>query len=185
MIIAKDKVVSVTYELTLAKSDGDILEKVNNNRPLTFIQGRGNLLPKFESNLNNLKVGDNFDFVLKSEEAYGPVTHEAIVNLPKSVFVVNGELDEDLLKIGNVIPMTDQSGNRFNGKVLELAEENVKMDFNHPLAGEDLHFSGQVVDVREATSDELEHGHIGRSEGCNCNSNCDCNSNSNCEDSCC
>ena len=170
MIIAKDTVVSVTYELKLAQKNGEVVETVNDSNPLAFILGHGNLLPKFEDQLTGKKVGDSFDFVLKSVDAYGVISAEAIVELPKSVFAVEGEIDDNLLTIGHVIPMMDQGGNRFNGKVIELAAETVKMDFNHPLAGEDLHFKGEVVGVREATSEELTHGHIHASGGCGCGS---------------
>ena len=182
MIISKDSVVSVTYELKIANGDGDIVEKVNDSNPLVFLLGYGNLLPMFESNLSGLKTGDQFDFKLTSEDAYGKLSKEAIVDLPKSLFVVDGEIDNDLLKIGNIIPMTDQSGNRFNGKVMEFTGDIVKMDFNHPLAGEDLHFKGQVVGVREATEEELQHGHIHQTSGCggSCESGCESDSGSGC-----
>jgi FKBP-type peptidyl-prolyl cis-trans isomerase SlyD len=190
MIIAKDKVVSVTYELKLANGTDETVEKVNQSNPLVFILGHGNLLPKFESNLTGLKIGDFFDFTLTAEEAYGKLSNEAIVDLPKSVFMVDGELDEDLLQIGNLVPMMDQAGNRFNGKVIELSTENVKMDFNHPLAGEALHFKGEVVEIREATDEEIAHGHIHQHSSCGCGSSdgCDsegCGSGSGCESGSC
>lgn len=175
MVIEKDKVVSVSYELKLANNSNEVVEKVNANSPLQFLLGHGNLLPKFESNLTGLKVGDGFDFVLNSEEAYGPISAEAIVDLPKSVFMVDGQVDDNLLSVGNVVPMMDQSGNRFNGKVTELTTDSVKMDFNHPLAGEALHFKGEVVDVREATEEELSHGHIHQNQG-SCGGGCSCSS---------
>lgn len=175
MIIEKGKVVSVLYELRLADGSDELIEKVNENRPLQYLQGHGNLLPKFEANLEGLTVGDTFDFVLKSDEAYGPVSKEAIVDVPISVFEVDGKIDEELLTIGNVIPMMDNQGNRFNGKVLEVTLDNVKMDFNHPLAGVDLHFTGRVLDIREATPEELMHGHIHQaSSGCGCGGGCSC-----------
>jgi FKBP-type peptidyl-prolyl cis-trans isomerase SlyD len=175
MVIANDKVVSVIYELKLAQGDGELIEKVNPNKPLIFLFGRGNLLPKFESNLNGKKMGDQFDFILSSEEAYGDFSIEAIVEIPKSIFSVDGEIDNNLLTLGNVIPMMDNSGNKFNGKVMELNSDSVKMDFNHPLAGKSLHFKGEVVGIREATTEELEHGHLhGNQNGCSdCHSDCE------------
>jgi len=181
MIINKNKVVSVIYELTLANNSDEIIESVGKNNPLEYLQGHGNLLPKFEANLEGLKIGDKFDFVLKCEDAYGPVMQEAIVDLPINVFEVDGQIDEELLTIDNIIPMMDGQGNRFNGRVLEVKEDNVKMDFNHPLAGADLHFKGEVVGIREASSEEILDGHIHRSslgcnsEGCNCSTNDSCN----------
>ena len=184
MVIEKDKVVSVAYELKLANNTKETVEKVNATSPLQFLLGHGSLLPKFESYLTGLKVGEAFDFVLSSEEAYGVISAEAIVELPKSVFMVDGSLDENLLSVGSIVPMMDQSGNRFNGKVTALDAEIVKMDFNHPLAGEALHFKGEVVEIREATEEELMHGHLHQKQG-GCGGGCSCSSDSGCEDSSC
>jgi len=105
-----------------------------------------------------------------------PVNEDAIVDVPMQAFAVDGEIDRNLLKVGHHIPMLDQSGNRLNGIVVKFDDEFVTMDFNHPLAGNDLHFSGKVVEIREASADELEHGHVHSPESC---SNCtdpDCHS---------
>jgi len=173
MNIENNKVVSVIYELRLANNDGEIVEKVTDQRPLNFIPGNGNLLPKFESNLEGLKVGESFDFIINSQEAYGQVLKEAIIDIPKSVFASDDKIDESLFNIGNIVPMMDKEGNHFNGKVVELVDNMVKMDFNHPLAGEDLHFKGQIIGMREATQEELTHGHVHGSSNCDsCDSDC-------------
>ncbi|NOZ47885.1 MAG: peptidylprolyl isomerase [Chlorobi bacterium] len=170
MVISEDKVVSVAYELKYNKENSPIIEKVEVEKPMTFIFGSGNLLKDFEANLKNLKTGDSFDFVLTSEQAYGPRTEEAKVQIPINAFEVNGKIDENLLKVGNQVPMMDQAGNRLNGIVLEINDEHVKMDFNHPLAGEDLHFKGVVAEIREATEEEKSHGHIHAHSSCGCDS---------------
>ncbi len=163
MNIAKNQVVSITYELTV---DGQVMETVTNENPLTFIFGSGNLLPRFESHLDGLVVDDNFEFKLISEEAYGPYIEEAVVEVPMKAFKVDGKVDDDLLLPGNTIPMMDTSGKRMNGIILEKSIESVKMDFNHPLAGNDLNFKGTVVDIREATPDEIRHGHVHSADQC-------------------
>lgn len=166
MIIEKNRVVSLVYELRVDDSKGEVIESLTDEKPLTFIFGNGSLLPKFEDNINGLKVGDKFNFGLKSEDAYGLATEDAVVDIPKNVFEVEGEFDEEMVKVGNAIPMMDGDGNRLNGVVVEVNHETVKMDFNHPLAGDDLYFSGKVTDIRDATSEELTHGHIhGHSHG--------------------
>lgn len=166
MNVSKNKVVSVSYELKYNKENSPLIEKVDASRPMKFLFGSGNLLKKFESNLDNLKTGDNFDFVLTSDQAYGPVSEEAKILVPQKVFENNGQTDNNLLKVGNQIPMMDQAGNRITGIVLEINEDNVKMDFNHPLAGQDLHFKGMVTEVREATEEEEANGHIHMNSGC-------------------
>ncbi len=174
MLVTKDKVVSVTYELRENNKQGNILETVGEEKPLTFLFGVGNLLAKFEENLDGMKTGEKFQFVLDPGEAYGEIDEQAIVDIPKSIFMKDGKLDEELLTIGNQIPMRDKNGNHFTGVVKEVGEESVKMDFNHPLAGTNLFFSGEVVDVREASQDELKHGHASNPDACKgCNQN-DC-----------
>ena len=184
MIIDKNKVVALKYELRTNAIDGELVEKVDIDHPLQFIFGLGNMLEKFETNIGGLKEGDDFDFKIKAIEAYGEPNPEMLVDVPKEVFKVDGKIDDSLLVIDKVIPMRDQNGNHLNGKIVKLNGDHVTMDFNHALAGSDLFFKGQVIEVREATEEELSHGHIhGESEscgsgGCNsggCGSGCGCN----------
>jgi len=175
MIVEKNKVVSLSYEL---KVERETVETVGADSPLMFLFGSGNLLPKFEENLNGLKLDDGFDFHLVSVDAYGPKAEDAIVDVPLEAFTVDGEIDSEILKVGNHIPMLDQSGNRLNGVVVKFDDKFVTMDFNHPLAGNDLHFSGKVVEIREASADELEHGHVHSPESCKDCTDADCHSKS-------
>jgi len=171
MIVTNDRVVSLSYDLRINSPDGKLVETVSQESPLTFIYGTGKLLPKFESSLKGLGVGDNFEFSLKSDDAYGGFNDEAIINVPKNIFEVNGEIDQDMVKIGNKIPMMDKSGSRLTGVVLKVEENHVKMDFNHPLAGNDLFFKGVVTDVRNASEEEIANG---LHQGCGCGSGCGC-----------
>ena len=170
MIAEKNSVVSIVYELRNGSKEGEVVESLNNDNPLTFLFGTGGLLPKFEENLSGLSSGESFEFLLRSEDAYGPVVESAIVHVPKSVFEVNGVIDETLMKIGNTVPMMDAEGRRLNGKVIAIEAEAVQMDFNHPMAGNDLYFKGEVTEVRTATEDELTHGHVHAGGGCGCGS---------------
>jgi FKBP-type peptidyl-prolyl cis-trans isomerase SlyD len=124
------------------------------------------MLPKFESSLKGLRQGEPFTVKLNKKDAYGDVNHEAIVELPKHVFLVDGKFDDELIKIGNTVPMMSSNGQRLNGLVLEIDDETVKMDFNHPLAGEDLYFAGKVLNVRPASDEEISQILSGGSCGC-------------------
>lgn len=155
MKIERNKFVSLTYQLRLNGADGELIEETGNENPLEFVFGAGRMLEMFEQKLEGLGAGDAFNFELKADEAYGDINDDAIVELPKNIFEVNGSIDEEMLSVGNTVPMQDAHGNRLNGIVLEVSDELVKMDFNHPLAGDDLFFSGSVIAVREATEDEL------------------------------
>ena len=160
MTIGLNKVVSLMYELRENGKEGNVVETTDTANPFVFLFGAGNVLPDFETNLNGKTIGDAFQFLIESEKAYGALNAEAIVNIPKNVFYVDGTVPEDLLVVGNFINMEDGNGNPLQGKVLELGDHFVKMDFNHPMAGQNLFFTGTVVGVREATHDELSHRHV-------------------------
>ena len=169
MTIEKDKMVSVTYELKLDGKDGDIFETAGKENPLTFLFGSGMMLPAFENGLANKKSGDTFEIAIAAAEAYGEINEEAIVDLPKNIFLVDGKIDEELITPGNSVPMMSTSGQRMDGIVISVNEETVQMDFNHALAGEDLYFTGEVLEVRDATEAELNAAFSG---GCGCGSSC-------------
>ncbi len=185
MIAEKNSAVSIVYELRSGSQEGEIVEALTPENPLTFIFGTGGLLPKFEENLSGLTSGDNFEFLLNSEDAYGPIVESAVVHVPKNIFEVDGKTDENLLKVGNMVPMMDAEGRRMNGKILTIDAEAVEMDFNHPMAGNDLFFKGEVTEVREATEEELNHGHSHGDGGCGCGSGSgdgSCDDKGSCDD---
>ena len=168
MTIAKDKMVSVTYNLRLDGKDGDIFETAEKENPLVFLCGAGMMLPAFENGLMNKKAGDSFEIEIPAIDGYGEENEDAIVNLPKHIFQVNGKFDEELITPGNSVPMMSSNGQRMEGIVISVEDEIVKMDFNHPLAGEDLYFTGEVVDVRDATEEELNSAYSAAGCGGGC-----------------
>lgn len=155
MKIDQNRMVSLIYELRETGSSGRILEELTENKPLKFIFGTGRLLPAFESNLLSLSSGESFSFNLSSEQAYGDRREEMIIDVPISVFENEGKVDENICRVGNVVPMMDGSGNPLSGIINEITSDSVKMDFNHPMAGVDLYFSGKILEVREPTQDEV------------------------------
>jgi FKBP-type peptidyl-prolyl cis-trans isomerase SlyD len=173
MKIEKNKMVSLIYELRESNSEGRVIEALDESRPLRFVYGTGRLLPVFESNIDSLKNGDNFSFTLNSESAYGERREEMIVNVPLAVFETDGVLNEDICRVGNEVPMTDTDGNPLTGVINEITDTYVRMDFNHPMAGMDLFFTGKIVEVRDAT--ELEIAPPATScSGCSGHSHDDC-----------
>lgn len=160
MKIGNQKVVSLTYELHKDNQQGELIQKVEADRPFVYLFGVGGLLPKFEQNLEGLSVGDSFAFGLTPAEAYGEYTEDAILDLDIEIFKEDGKVEDGLLEIGNTITMMDNHGHPIDGVVIEVGSSMVKMDFNHPLAGQDLHFSGVILDIREATDEEISHGHV-------------------------
>ena len=154
--------VTLTYELRITDENGEpnLVETATEEHPMVFIYGMSGLPEQFEDNLEGLGTGDTFDFKLASEDGYGDFDENALVDLPLTVFEVEGAVPDDMLEEGNFIPMADSEGNQLQGRVVEVSDESVKMDFNHPLAGKELSFKGKVEEVRVASQQELEHGHV-------------------------
>lgn len=163
----QNKVVAVSYELEV---EGQIADKAGAEKPLEYIQGTGMLLPKFEAAVEGKEPGEGFDFVLTPEEGYGEYNPDYAFDIPKASFEIDGKLREDLLVVGMLIPMLNASGQVVQGTVKAVKEDTVTMDFNHPMAGKTLHFTGKVETVRDATEKELTEGLHGeflpREEGC-------------------
>lgn len=185
MNVAEGKIVSLIYKLNLNNASGEVLETIEKDKPLEFLYGAGYLLPLFEQNISGLTKDQAFSFPLSSENAYGPFREEMVVDIPLRSFEVDGKIDDTMIQVGKSIPMRDQSGNRMTGRITQLENEMVTMDFNHPLAGQDLFFEGEVLGVREPTEEELKNMTAHNHGGCGCGSGGDCNSeDSNCDDGC-
>jgi FKBP-type peptidyl-prolyl cis-trans isomerase SlyD len=162
MKIEPQHVVSLTYDLYVNNEQGteELVESATQEQPLTFLFGAGQMLPKFEENLDALSTGDNYDFNLTAADAYGEYDEEAVANLPKQMFE-----GQDMPEIGSILPLQDNNGNRFQGQVVSVAEDAVLVDLNHPMAGQALHFKGVILNVRPATPEELSHGHAHGPDG--------------------
>lgn len=166
MKIAQNMVVEFSYELEV---DGKVVDHTTKEKPLDYIQGTGSLLPKLEAHIEGMEPGDKFEITLSPADGYGEVDPNRIIDLPKAAFEVNGEVREDLLVPGNTIPMMNSMGGVIPGVVVEVSADSVKMDLNHQMAGKTLHFTGEIVSVREATEKELTeglHGEFVHSCGC-------------------
>jgi FKBP-type peptidyl-prolyl cis-trans isomerase SlyD len=154
-----NSVVSLVYQLR-TEPNGPVMDEATADSPFEFLFGHGNVLDKFESNLNGLVAGNQFHFVLDAADGYGEFDPAAIIKMNKADFEFEGHDASHLIEVGNLIPLQDQYGNPFQGRITEIGPDDVTIDLNHPFAGKTLHFSGEVVGVREAHPSELEHGHI-------------------------
>ena len=180
MKVENNKMVSVDYKLTV---DGKIADQSQPGQPLEFISGMGMLLPKFEEAIMGKEPGESVSFTLEAKDGYGEVIAEAIVELPKTVFMMDGKVAEDILFVGSQIPMATADGQHMMGLVKEVKEETVMMDFNHPMAGKTLNFEVTVVDVRDTQPEDLAK-FMGGGCGCGdcggscgegeCGDGCDC-----------
>jgi len=155
----ENKYIEVAYDLYIpneTENGWELVEKTSKGNPFQFISGLGFTLDAFEREINDLKEGDNFDFVVPVEEAYGEYTEEHVLELAKEIFCVNGKFDETRIFPGNVVPLTNAEGNRFDGIVQEVRNDVVVIDLNHPLAGKPLHFKGSIVASHIATTAEIQ-----------------------------
>ncbi len=172
MKIEQHKVGVLAYSIQVEDAKGDVLEHATVAEPRTLVFGMGRLMKSFEDRLIGLKSGDKFEFIMSPDETFGEYKAEMVMDIPKTAFMVNGILKSDSLVKGKMIPMMDNHGNPFNGYITELKDDTVTMDFNHPLAGKSLFTFGEVLNVREATYEELNPA----PSGCGCGTP---------EDSCC
>ncbi len=145
--IAENKVASVHYTGTLPDT-GEVFDSSEGRDPLTFLVGHKNMIPGFEREMMGAKVGDKVEFTLSAEDAYGSHNPAAIQKVPLEMF---GEITPE---VGMTL-MSDMGPFR----VSEVTENEITVDFNHALAGKSLTFNVEVVEVRDATDEEIAHGH--------------------------
>ena len=133
----------------------ELVEETAEGDPFVFVSALGMTLDAFENQIVPLNEGDKFDFTLAPDDAYGEYDEAGKQTLPRKAFEINGKLDSRFVFEGAVVPLSSADGARFNGTIIEIGDETVTVDLNHPLAGKSLNFVGEVVATREATNDEV------------------------------
>lgn len=166
MEITTNVIVGLTYELKVSKEEDEIesapfsVEVRDQEDPFYFLYGNSGLPEKFEEFLIGKKEGESFNFVVPVAEAYGEADEELIMTLPKDQFSEERGFQSEMLAEGNFLPLVDENGYPMQAKVLKVMQNDVLLDFNHPLVGFNLHFDGEIFEVREATEDELANGNL-------------------------
>lgn len=176
MDIKTNKYINASYKLyDITDGQEELLEETTTDQPFVFITGMGVVLEAFEQQVADLEAGTEFNFTLTPAQAYGEHDENRVLNLDKKFFYVDGKFDEDNVYQDAVIPLQNEDGNRFNGLVLEVTDDTVRVDLNHPLAGSTLNFRGVIVENREATTEELAElaEHLS-GQGHHCKGNCGC-----------
>jgi len=158
MQIAEKKAVHIHY--TLTNKAGDVVDSSRDGEPLPYIHGIGALVPGLESELDGKLAGDSVVVTIQPEEGYGHKVPELIQSVPREVFQFDGEIE-----VGMRFQAETDNGVELV-EVVAVDDETVTVDANHPLAGETLNFDVDVVEVRDATDEEVEHGHIHTEGGC-------------------
>jgi len=152
MKIAHEKVVSIHY--TLTNGEGTVLDSSSGGHPLAYLHGFGNIIPGLENALEGKAAGDKLQVTVDPEQGYGARDERLVQAVPRSAFK-----GVDELAPGMQFQAQGPQGTRLV-VVTQVADDVVTVDANHPLAGQTLHFDVEVSEVRDATSEELEHGHV-------------------------
>lgn len=160
MIISDNSVVKLALELHADDANGELIEQFTSEDPLEILMGVGFFPPAAEQQFKGLKQGEAFEFILNGIDAYGEYDESLIYSFEKSTFVEDGQAVPNWMEVGNLVTFKDENGHQHEGMVQEVAEKDVIIDFNHPLAGVDLHFKGEIVNVRDASLEEIQHGHV-------------------------
>lgn len=167
-----NKYIRVAYELTTIEDDvREHVETATAEQPFIFVSGLGVSLDAFEAQIVPLQQGDKFDFTLSVEEGYGEYYDEHVQEVPKHIFEVEGKIDSNYIFEGAVVPLQNADGQRFNGLIVQIGDSTVTVDLNHPLAGKQLNFKGEVIESREATKDEVQ-GMLNMLTGEGCGGGC-------------
>lgn len=154
----KNMYMAIAYKMyTTNNEETTIEEETDKDRPFQFITGFGLAMPAFEEKVATLATGDTFDFALTADEAFGAHYPDRIVSLDRDMFTVDGRFDHEHIYLDAMVPLKNEDGNVFMARVLEIGDDKVTMDLNHPLAGKDLHFTGTVLESREATNEEIQN----------------------------
>ena len=147
-------VVSMEYTL---KVDGEVADTSEGREPMEFVHGAGNIIPGLEREMRGMAVGDSKDVVVAAADGYGEEDEKAFMDVPREQFP-----KEIPMKVGTEIQVQNQAGQPMYARIDMVGDKSVRLDFNHPLAGKELHFSVKVVGLRDATDEEKEHGHVHR-----------------------
>ncbi|MCU7496048.1 MAG: peptidylprolyl isomerase [Ignavibacteria bacterium] len=153
MPIKPNQVVTVIY--SLKDQNGEILDSATKEQPFSFLSGQNQILPKLEEEIGNMLIGSRKEIFLSPEEAYGEYQPESVQVVDRSNFPEGSKLEEGMEYVANT-----PDGQQLPFVIAKIEGDEITLDFNHPLAGEALTFDLELLDVREATAEELAHGHV-------------------------
>jgi FKBP-type peptidyl-prolyl cis-trans isomerase SlyD len=149
----------VTIDYTLTDDDGNVVDTSQGNEPMAYLHGANNIIPGLETALEGKKLGDEFSVTVNPEEGYGERDDSRQQVVPREMF------GEEEIQVGAQFHAASPDGNHIVVTVMNVDGDNITVDGNHPLAGQTLNFDVKVVDIRDATQEELDHGHVHGPEG--------------------
>lgn len=144
----------ISLEYTLKLDDGEVIDEATSDDPLLYLHGNDNIIPGLEAALTGMALNESKSVEVKPEDAYGEYDEEGIEEMERDFF------PEDVkIELGEMLSLSDEEDNIYDAIIVEIDDDLITLDFNHPLAGQTLFFEVKVVGIREATAEELEHGH--------------------------
>jgi FKBP-type peptidyl-prolyl cis-trans isomerase SlyD len=155
--VQNDVVVSMEYTLRV---DNEVIDSSEGHDPLEFLAGHGNIISGLEREMIGMKIGESKDVVVKPADGYGEYDEQAFMDVPRGDFPKDMPVEEGL-----ELTVRDDSGEAHYARIDNINSETVRLNFNHPLAGDELHFNVKVVGLREPTEEEMEHGHVHAGSG--------------------
>ena len=150
--VVNDLVVAMDYRLSV---DGEVVDSSEGQEPLEFLQGHSNIIPGLEREMLGMKIGESKDVVIQPAEGYGELDPEAVMEIPQNQFP-----DHIPVEVGTELQVENEEGEPVYARIDKVENNVVELNFNHPLAGKELHFSVSVIALREPSAEELEHGHV-------------------------
>lgn len=145
-------VVSIEYTLRV---DDEVVDSSDGHGPLQFLMGHGNIVPGLESEMRGMKIGDRKDVIVAPADGYGEYIEDALMEVTRDQFPKDMPIEVDL-----ELTVRDDEGEGRYARVEAVEGQTVHLNFNHPLAGDELHFNVKVVALRDPTDEELDHGHV-------------------------
>jgi FKBP-type peptidyl-prolyl cis-trans isomerase SlyD len=149
---ADDLVVTIEYTLMV---DGEVVDSSEEAGPLDYLHGHANIIPGLEREIAGMKIGESKKVMVAPEDGYGLIEPEAVLEVDREEFP-----DDVPVEVGIELEITDDDGDMMFATIIEVGKKVVTLDTNHPLAGKELHFEVTVVDLRAASEEEIEHGHV-------------------------
>lgn len=143
----------VSFHYTLKDSKGNVLESSQGDEPLSYLEGVGQIIPGLENEIKGMKPGEKKTVNVKAADAYGEHEEDMVVQVPRA------QIPKKDVEVGDRFHADSGQGHTQVVVVTGVTDEHVTVDGNHPLAGQDLSFDVEITDVRDATSEEVSHGH--------------------------
>jgi FKBP-type peptidyl-prolyl cis-trans isomerase SlyD len=159
IMVEENLVITMDYSLSI---DGEVIDSSEgeDNDPIIFLQGAGQIISGLEKSINGLKIGDKKLITVEPNEGYGEIDPEAIVEVPKDEFPKDFPLELGIEITVNSDDDDEESDDEMEATIIAVNDKTVTLDFNHPMAGKTLNFDVHIIDIREATPEEIEHGHV-------------------------